>query len=407
RGHKDTGITLLQKVAQLKARHEVYDTHANMPHPAVNQHTFIAASMVPKPTPFEGRPENRASFVIYSSHFLGLTLTPQTPPSVKVRIGVYLGNELCRWFSEFTAAQPHLLEDYDAFLHAVTRNYTGYDLDLEARHAYHNMRQSEIQDTMLSTQQWRQATTALPRNFEEFDRVEACLIDDVMRVQVHCEEECPAEQQRRPSHVMNDPLNTDSEGELLVVLRRPVEIGRSNIASSSRKISNEAQEVVDDVKRVQVQCEEEGLAEQQRRPAHISSFAARQNQGTHRGATIGNSTPPRTDNAQRHDVQHPLCGDNTRSSDGASSPSMDVDPASTEVPSDKGQHRPEYATLERLLQLLYHRGNITASWEALSSRVRRQKFDVTSGRTKYYELKTSDQDYDAALLKAAWKFSNQ
>ncbi|KAL7748395.1 hypothetical protein RI367_006086 [Sorochytrium milnesiophthora] len=174
RGHKDTGITLLQKVAQLKARHEVYDTHANMPHPAVNQPTFIAASMVPKPTPFEGRPENRASFVIYISHFLELTLTPQTLPSVKVRIGVYLGGELCRWFSEFTAAQPHLLEDYDAFLHAVTRNYTGYDLDLEARHAYHNMRQSEIQDTMLSTQQWRQATTALPRNFEEFDRVEAC-----------------------------------------------------------------------------------------------------------------------------------------------------------------------------------------------------------------------------------------
>ncbi|KAL7745932.1 hypothetical protein RI367_008753, partial [Sorochytrium milnesiophthora] len=41
--------------------------------------------------------------------------------------------------------------------------------------------------------------------------------------------------------VMNDPLDTDPEDELLGLLRRPVEIGRSNIASSSRNINNEAQ----------------------------------------------------------------------------------------------------------------------------------------------------------------------
>ncbi|KAL7745946.1 hypothetical protein RI367_008744, partial [Sorochytrium milnesiophthora] len=88
------------------------------------------------------------------------------------------------------------------------------------------------------------------------------------------------------------------------------------------------------------------------------------------------------------------------------------------MPSDKGQHGPEYATLERLWQQLYHHGNITASWQDLPSRVRRQKFDITSGRCKYChqtghaikqcpvlyqdELKT----YDAALLEASWKFSN-
>ncbi|KAL7748187.1 hypothetical protein RI367_006371 [Sorochytrium milnesiophthora] len=148
---KDTGITLLQQVAQLKARLDVYDAHANVPSPAVTQHTFIPASMVPKPTPFDGRPENREHFVVSINNFLGLTLSPQTPTSVKVRaFGLYLGDEPCRWFGDLIAAQPHLLEDYDAFLQALNRNYAGYDHELEARHA------------------------ALPRNFEEFDRVEAC-----------------------------------------------------------------------------------------------------------------------------------------------------------------------------------------------------------------------------------------
>ncbi|KAL7746147.1 hypothetical protein RI367_008539 [Sorochytrium milnesiophthora] len=41
--------------------------------------------------------------------------------------------------------------------------------------------------------------------------------------------------------VMNDPLNTDSEDELLGLLRRPVEFGRSNNASSSRNINIDAQ----------------------------------------------------------------------------------------------------------------------------------------------------------------------
>ncbi|KAL7751654.1 hypothetical protein RI367_003120 [Sorochytrium milnesiophthora] len=115
---KDTGITLLQQVAQLKARLEVFDAHVNAPSPAVNQLTSIPASMVPKPTPFDGRPENREHFVVSINNFLGLTLSPQTPTSVK----------------------PHLLDDHDAFLHAFNRNYAGYDLELEARHAYHKMR---------------------------------------------------------------------------------------------------------------------------------------------------------------------------------------------------------------------------------------------------------------------------
>ncbi|KAL7745862.1 hypothetical protein RI367_008826, partial [Sorochytrium milnesiophthora] len=169
------GITLLRQVAQLKARLDVYDAHANVPSPTVNQHTSIPASMVPKPTLFDGRPENREHFVVSINNFLGLTLSPQTPTSVKVRaFGLYLDDEPCRWFGDLIAAQLHLLEDYDAFLEVFNRNYAGYDLELEARHAYHNMRQSEVQETMLYIQQWRQATRALPRNFEEFDRVEAC-----------------------------------------------------------------------------------------------------------------------------------------------------------------------------------------------------------------------------------------
>ncbi|KAL7745955.1 hypothetical protein RI367_008735 [Sorochytrium milnesiophthora] len=150
---KETGITLLQQVAQLKARLDVYDAHANVPSPAVNQHTSIPASMVPKPTPSDGRPENREHIVISVRAF-----------------GPYLGDEPCRWFGDLIAAQPHLLEDYDAFLQAFNRNYAGYDLELEARPAYHNMHQSEAQNTMLYIQQWRQATRALPRNFEDFDR---------------------------------------------------------------------------------------------------------------------------------------------------------------------------------------------------------------------------------------------
>ncbi|KAL7747334.1 hypothetical protein RI367_007236 [Sorochytrium milnesiophthora] len=109
---KDTGITLLQQVAQLKARLEVFDAHVNAPSPAVNQHTSIPASMVPKPTPFDGRPENREHFVVSINNFLGLTLSPQTPTSVKVRaFGLYLGDEPCRWFGDLIAAQPHLLDD--------------------------------------------------------------------------------------------------------------------------------------------------------------------------------------------------------------------------------------------------------------------------------------------------------
>ncbi|KAL7745896.1 hypothetical protein RI367_008791 [Sorochytrium milnesiophthora] len=147
---KDMGITLLQQVAQLKARLDVYDAHANVPSPAVNQHTSIPASMVPKPTPFDGRPENREHFVVSINNFLGLTLSPQTPTSVKVRaFGLDLGDEPCRWFGDLIAAQSHLLEDYDDFLQALNRNYGGYDLELDARHAYHNMRQPEVQDTML------------------------------------------------------------------------------------------------------------------------------------------------------------------------------------------------------------------------------------------------------------------
>ncbi|KAL7751173.1 hypothetical protein RI367_003378 [Sorochytrium milnesiophthora] len=171
---KDTGITLRQQVAQLKARLDVYEAHANVPSPAVNQHTCIPASMVPKPTPFDGRPKNREHFVVSINNYLGLTLSPQTPTSYKVRaIGLYLGDEPCRWFGDLIAAQPHVLEHYDAFLQAVNRNYAGTDLELEARHAYHNMRQFEVPDTMLYIQQWIQATKALLRNFEEFDRVKA------------------------------------------------------------------------------------------------------------------------------------------------------------------------------------------------------------------------------------------
>ncbi|KAL7751171.1 hypothetical protein RI367_003376 [Sorochytrium milnesiophthora] len=171
---KDTGIALLQQVAQLKARLDVYDAHAKAPSPAVNQHTFIPASMVSKPTPFDGRPESREHFVVSIINFLGLTLSPQALTSVKVRaFGLYLGDEPCRWFGDLIAAQPHVLEHYDAFLQAVNRNYAGTDLELEARHAYHNMRQFEVPDTMLYIQQWIQAIKALLRNFEEVDRVKA------------------------------------------------------------------------------------------------------------------------------------------------------------------------------------------------------------------------------------------
>ncbi|KAL7748091.1 hypothetical protein RI367_006637 [Sorochytrium milnesiophthora] len=138
---KGTGITLLQHVAQLKARLDVYDAHVNMPSLAVDQHTFIPASMVPRPNPFDGCPENLEHFVVSINSFLGLTLSPQTPTSVKVRaFGLYLGDEPCRWFGDLMTAQPHLLEDYDAFLQAFNRNYAGYDLELEARHSYHSMR---------------------------------------------------------------------------------------------------------------------------------------------------------------------------------------------------------------------------------------------------------------------------
>ncbi|KAL7745945.1 hypothetical protein RI367_008743 [Sorochytrium milnesiophthora] len=77
--------------------------------------------MVPKCTSFDGRPENRVHFVGTINNFLELTLSQETPTSVK--------------FSDLIASQPHLLEDYDAFLLAFNRNYAGYDLELEARHA--------------------------------------------------------------------------------------------------------------------------------------------------------------------------------------------------------------------------------------------------------------------------------
>ncbi|KAL7748913.1 hypothetical protein RI367_005561 [Sorochytrium milnesiophthora] len=224
---KGTGITLLHLVAQLKARLDVSDAHV--------------PRMVPKPTPFDGRRENRKPFVVSINNFLGLTPSPQTPTSVKVRgFGLYLGDEPCRGFGDLIAAQPHLLEDYDAFLQAFNRNYAGYDLELEARHAYHNMRRSEVQDTMLYIQQWRQAFRALLLNFEEFDRVEAC------------------RQSLRPA-----------------VLR--------SLAPYQGNIHNFA-ELIDAVKRFQIQREEERHAEQQRRPAHTSSSAARQDQRNLRGS---------------------------------------------------------------------------------------------------------------------------
>ncbi|KAL7745938.1 hypothetical protein RI367_008752 [Sorochytrium milnesiophthora] len=171
----DTGITLLQHVTHLKVRLDVYDAHANVTSPAVNMHTFIPASMVPKPTPFDGRLENREQFLGTIINFLGLTVSPQTPTSVKVRaFGLYLGDEPCRWFGNLIAAQPHLLKDCDAFLQAFNRNYADYDLELEEPRAYHYMRQSEVQNTVLYSQQWMQATRALPRNFEALDRMEAC-----------------------------------------------------------------------------------------------------------------------------------------------------------------------------------------------------------------------------------------
>ncbi|KAL7745899.1 hypothetical protein RI367_008790, partial [Sorochytrium milnesiophthora] len=62
---------------------------------------------------------------------------------------------------------------------------------------------------------------------------------------------------------------------------------------------------------------------------------------------------------------------------------LKINHATTDIHSDNGQHEPEYATLERLWQQLYHQGSITASWQDLPPQVRRQKFDLTSGRFKY------------------------
>ncbi|KAL7745918.1 hypothetical protein RI367_008768 [Sorochytrium milnesiophthora] len=306
--HNDPGTTLLQPVAQLRTRIDVYDAHANC--------------LIPRPqhTPFDGRPKKSEHFVVSLNNFLGLTLSLQTPTSVKVRaFGLYLGEEPCRWFGDLIAAQPHLLEDYDAYLQAFNRNYAGNDLELGARHAYHNMRQSE-----------------------EFDSVEAC------------------RQSLRPA-----------------VLR--------SLAPYQGNLHSFA-ELIDAVKRVQIQREEERRAEQQHRLPPLKA------------------PHPRSHLA----VQHTSHGNNTRSADGPSATSMDVDHATTDI--------------ERLWQQLYHHGNITASWQDLPPRVRRQKFDITSGRCKYChqtghaikqcpvlyqdELKISDQDYDAALLEASWKFPN-
>ncbi|KAL7749429.1 hypothetical protein RI367_005300 [Sorochytrium milnesiophthora] len=360
---KDTGITLLQQVAQLKARLDVYDAHANVPFPAVNQHTFIPASVVPKPTPFDGCPEICEHFVVSISNFLGLTLSPPTPTS-------------------------------DAFLQVFNRNYAGYDLELEARHAYPDMRQSEVQDTMPYIQQWRQGIRAQPRNFEEFDRVEAC------------------RQSLRPA-------------------------GLRSLATYQGNIHNFA-ELIGAVKRVQIQREEERRAEQQRRPVHTSSSAARQDQRDLRGSwasshgsssavqprgnlggNIGNSSRPRMDNVKRPEVQPPSRGNSTGSADGPSSTSTDVDHATTDMPSDNDQHGPEYATVERLLQQLYLHGNITAS-----SQTYLRGSDVKSLTLPRADANTAPRlgtpsssappstrmntrpRTNFALLEASWKFAN-
>ncbi|KAL7747709.1 hypothetical protein RI367_006998 [Sorochytrium milnesiophthora] len=140
---RDTGKNLLQRVAQLKARLDVYDAQFNVPSLAVDQHTFIPASMVPRPNPFDGCPENLEHFVVSINSFLGLTLSPQTPTSVK----------------------PHLLDIYDAFLQAFHCNYAGYDLELEARHSYHSA--SMDQSTPPSSASGNNSTTtatSLPRD---------------------------------------------------------------------------------------------------------------------------------------------------------------------------------------------------------------------------------------------------
>ncbi|KAL7746852.1 hypothetical protein RI367_007787 [Sorochytrium milnesiophthora] len=80
------------------------------------------------------------------------------------------------------------------------------------------------------------------------------------------------------------------------------------------------------------------------------------------------------------------------------------------MPSDKGQHGPEYATLERLWQQLYHQAT---SLPRGKTYLRGCKYCHQTGRAIKQcpvlyqdELKTSDHYYDAALLEASWKFSN-
>ncbi|KAL7745888.1 hypothetical protein RI367_008801 [Sorochytrium milnesiophthora] len=85
---------------------------------------------------------------------ISIHMFPQIPTSVMVRaLGLCLREERCQWSAGLLKAQPHLLGHYDLFLQACNHNNAGYDLELEARHAYHNMRQSEVQDTMLYIQQ--------------------------------------------------------------------------------------------------------------------------------------------------------------------------------------------------------------------------------------------------------------